>query len=90
VRFNDIFSRLAEAGATKVFVPAAFPAERTDDYARLLAERATEHGYHVFGINAVGRDERHEYGGRSRAIAPDGTILAEVDDTAEAIVTVSI
>lgn len=90
LRFDDIFARLKEAGASKVFVPAAFPAERTDDYVRLLSERAVEHRYYVFGINAVGRDERHQYGGRSRAVAPDGTVLASADETAETVITVSI
>ncbi len=90
LRFDDIFARLEEAGATKVFVPAAFPAERTDDYVRLLSERAAAHRYYVFGVNAVGRDERHQYGGRSRAVAPDGTVLASADETVETVLTVSI
>lgn len=90
IRFDDIFLRFEEAGATKVFVPAAFPVERTGDYVRLLSERAVEHGYYVFGINAVGRDSRNEYGGRSRAVSPDGTVIASANETEETVLSVSI
>ncbi|HOP06146.1 MAG TPA: nitrilase-related carbon-nitrogen hydrolase [candidate division Zixibacteria bacterium] len=90
LRFEDIFTRLAEAGARKIFVPAAFPIERIDDYRDLLIKRAVDFNVHIIGINAVGSDDKYQFGGNSMVVAPDGSILAEAGRGRPETLTVEI
>jgi predicted amidohydrolase len=90
LRFEDIFARLAEAGATHVFVPAAFPMERIDDFVMLIKRRAVDHSLYVIGINAVGPDGRHLFGGNSLAVAPTGEILAEAGRDRPTVLTLEV
>lgn len=79
IRFPDLYQELKVSGAELLFVPAAFPLVRIDDYRRLLIDRAVEHRVKVIGINCVGDDGTNRFGGNSIVIAPDGTVLAEAD-----------
>lgn len=90
LRFDDIFARLKIAGATKVFVPAAFPLVRIADWEQLLTQRAGDHGFCVLGINAVGRDARNEFGGRSMAVSAGGEIIDALDSKETGLLTVEI
>ena len=90
LRFPEVFRRLKSAGATKIFVPAAFPAARIEDWKCLLIERAVENGIHVLGINAVGDDSRNVFGGHSMVVNPEGEIIAEAGADSAAIIDLEL
>ncbi|MBD3333362.1 hypothetical protein GF356_10980 [candidate division GN15 bacterium] len=86
IRFPEIFEEMAARGVQTVFVPSAFPRVRVADFARLLVEHARHYGLNMVGINAVGTDGRHEFGGRSMIVRAGGVVVAEADETSEVIV----
>jgi omega-amidase len=86
IRFEEIFGTMADRGVETVFVPSAFPRVRVGDFARLLVEYAGRLGMNMVGINAVGDDGRHEFGGRSMIVKAGGEVVAEGDETSEVIV----
>ncbi len=90
LRFPEVFTDLAAGGAEKIFVPAAWPKVRIDDWRRILVERANETKRPVIGINAVGDDGTNQFGGSTMAVAADGTILFQADETSEAVFEVTI
>jgi len=90
IRFPQVFEELRARQVEKIFIPAAFPRERVDDYRSLLVERARQTGAWVIGINAVGSDERQEYGGCSSVIEPDGSVAVQADETGETILEIDI
>ena len=79
IRFPDIYTKLKSNGAGIIFVPAAFPLVRIDDWRRLLIERAIENQVTMVGINCVGDDGTNVFGGNSMVVAADGAVLAEAD-----------
>ena len=85
IRFPEVFEELKARSVERIFIPAAFPRERAADYRALLVERARQTGAWVIGINAVGSDERQEYGGSSSVIEPDGTVAVQADETTETL-----
>ena len=86
IRFEWIFATMADRGVGTVFVPSAFPRVRVADFAGLLVEYAERFGMNMVGINAVGDDGRHEFGGRSMIVRAGGEIVAEADETSEVVV----
>jgi predicted amidohydrolase len=90
IRFPDLYQELKSSGAEVLFVPAAFPLVRIDDYRRLLIERAKEHHMTVIGINCVGDDGINVFGGNSIVVAPDGTVLAEADRLNPTTIEISV
>ncbi len=85
IRFGQVFEDLKRLGAEKIFIPAAFPRERIGEWRDMLIARAKEVKLPVVGINSVGNDGHHEFGGCSMVVAPDGSILAEADETSEKV-----
>ncbi len=79
IRFPDLYTELKSLGAQLIFVPAAFPLVRIDDWRRLIIERAKENSVTMVGINCVGDDGTNVFGGNSMVVASDGTVLAEAD-----------
>jgi predicted amidohydrolase len=90
IRFPEVYSRLKQLGAQKIFVPAAFPLVRIDDWRNLLIERAKEHQVMMIGINAVGDDGTNVFGGTSMVVGPDGSVLAEADRQSACLLEVEI
>ena len=82
IRFPDLFSRLAEAGAETIAVPAAFtvPTGRAH-WEVLLRARAIEAGAFVVAAAQSGRhaDGRETYG-HSLVIGPWGELLLDMGD----------
>ena len=83
LRFDNIFVDLKQLGVEKIFMPAAWPKVRINDWKRLLAERAVATATTVIGINCVGDDGTNLFGGSSMVVAPDGRVLAQADETSE-------
>jgi len=90
LRFPELFSKLKEMGADYIFVPAAWPRVRVETWRELLVQRAIDNNVHVIGINSVGDDGTFEFGGSSMVVAPDGTVLAQADETSETVLEVQI
>jgi predicted amidohydrolase len=90
IRFPEVYARLKELGAEKIFVPAAFPRPRIADWRRLLIERAIENKVMMIGINAVGDDGTNVFGGTSMVVASDGAVLAEADQQTPCLLEVSV
>lgn len=82
LRFPDLFSRLAEAGAQTVSVPAAFtvPTGRAH-WEVLLRARAIEAGAFIFAAAQSGRhaDGRETYG-HSLVVGPWGEVLLDMGE----------
>ncbi len=77
-------------GARMIFVPAAFPRVRIDDFKELIVQRAIENSVYVVGINAVGNDGVNEFGGSSMVADPDGKLIAQADETTERVMDVVV
>ena len=90
IRFSDIYSTLKTCGATKIFVPAAFPLARIDDWRRLLIERAVENDVMIIGINSVGDDGTNVFGGNSMVVTAGGEVIAEADRRSRCVLEVDI
>ena len=90
LRFPDLFRQLAEVGAEKILVPAAFPRVRISDWKELIACRARETGLYVLGINAIGDDGVNEFGGSSMVCDPKGNVIAQAGETGEEIIEIAI
>ena len=90
LRFPEIFENLKAAGAEIIFVPAAFPRVRINDWKDLLVQRAKDNNIKIVGINAVGDDGTYEFGGTSMVVDNDGTILEQADETTETVIEVEL
>ena len=90
LRFPKLFTTLKECGAQVIFVPAAWPRVRIDDWRRLLVERAKEIALPVVGINCVGDDGVNEFGGSSMAVDAAGNVLVQAEETGETNIEVEL
>ena len=90
IRFPELFRCLKENGVEMIFVPAAFPRVRINDWRSLLIQHAQSTGLPVLGINAVGDDGTNEFGGSTMVIGPDGDVLLQADETNEQFIEVDL
>jgi omega-amidase len=90
IRFPELFDDLKEVHVGRIFVPAAFPLARIDDWKRILAERARQTGVPVIGINAVGDDGENEFGGSTSMIDANGEVIRQAGETEEEIIEVEL
>ena len=90
IRFPKLYDKLKEAEAEILFIPAAFPRVRVQDWRNLLKERALQTRLTVVGINAVGNDGTIEFGGTSMVIDGQGRIIAQLDEITESIIEVEL
>ncbi len=90
LRFPEIFGSLKESGATKVFVPAAFPRVRIDEWRELLVKRAEDNEVYVIGINSVGDDGANVFGGTSMVVDPQGGVLVRASEEHEEVLQIEL
>lgn len=90
IRFGEIFQELTRQNVERIFIPAAFPRVRVDQWRDMLVARARETHRPVIGINAVGSDGTTEFGGISMALDGNGEIIAEADQTSETVLKVTV
>ncbi len=90
LRFPEIFENLKAAGAEIIFVPAAFPRVRINDWKELLVQRAKDNNIKIVGINAVGDDGTYEFGGSSMVVDAQGKVLEQADETTETVIEVEL
>lgn len=94
--FPEAARALADQGADLILIPAASSgSERAERWVAECAARAMESGVFVFGVNRAGLEtalpeQPVPYFGRSCACGPDGGLMAELDDTPQAILSARI
>ena len=89
LRFPELYRRLADAGATLVLVPSAWPYPRVEHWRTLPRARAVENLAYVAAVNGVGEFPDATLLGRSTVYDPWGTTLAGADDD-PALVTADV
>ena len=77
LRFPELYRHAALAGADLITVIASWPSARIAHWRTLLIARAIENQAFVVGVNRVGADPDHKYGGESLIVSPQGDILAD-------------
>ncbi len=90
IRFPEVFSNLKKLGAKMIFVPAAFPRVRINDWKNLLVQRAQENQIKIIGVNAVGNDGTNEFGGTSMVVDSQGNVVSQADEVTEQIIEVAL
>jgi predicted amidohydrolase len=89
LRFPELFRIAALAGAEVFLVGANWPRARAAHWRALAIARAIENQAYVVACNRVGNDPHTEYAGGSLIVGPDGTVLAEGDDTTRVVQAVA-
>jgi len=90
IRFPEIFTNLKNLSPDIIFIPAAFPRVRINDWKELLIQRAIETETTIVGINSIGDDGTNEFGGSSMVVDKAGEILAQADESTETVLKVSL
>jgi predicted amidohydrolase len=85
LRFPELYRAIAEAGATLVLVPSAWPYPRVEHWRVLTQARAIENQCFVAAINGSGSYEDATLLGRSSVYDPWGTLLAGTGDEPEIV-----
>lgn len=86
LRFPDLWSRLAKAGAQTALVPAAWPLARIEHWRLFTTCRAVEKQVLLIACNAVGEQAGGiETGGHSRVVDPWANVLAEAATAEEVL-----
>ena len=80
LRFPQLYRELADAGATLVLVPSAWPYPRVEHWQLLPRARAVENLYYVAAVNGAAEFEEATLLGRSTIYDPWGTPLASAGD----------
>ncbi|TXR47903.1 carbon-nitrogen hydrolase family protein [Phyllobacterium endophyticum] len=85
VEFPENVRRLALGGVDAILVPTALPAGPSGTFIanHMIQVRAFENQIFVAYVNHAGADARFTFAGNSRIAAPDGSLVASSDDTAE-------
>lgn len=89
LRFPELFSAHAAAGAVMSFLPAEWPKPRLSHWQTLVRARAIENQMFILACNRVGSDADNIFSGHSMAVDPWGEILAEGGD-GEELITLSV
>lgn len=86
LRFPELYREIAEAGATLVLVPSAWPYPRVEHWQVLSRARAIENQCFLATINGSGSYEDATLIGRSTVYDPWGTLLASTGDEPDIVV----
>lgn len=78
--FPEPARQLGVAGAELLVTIAANMAPYEPDHLLATRARALDNRRHHLYVNRVGRESGHRFVGHSRAIDPDGQVIAELDD----------
>jgi predicted amidohydrolase len=87
LRFPELYRALAEAGATLVLVPSAWPYPRVEHWQTLPRARAIENLCYVATVNGAARFDENRLLGRSTVFDPWGTPLASAGDDPTLVTT---
>jgi predicted amidohydrolase len=87
LRFPELYRELAEAGATLVLVPSAWPYPRVEHWKLLPRARAVENLSFVATVNGAAEFDEATLLGRSTVYDPWGTPLASAGDEPTLVTT---
>jgi predicted amidohydrolase len=87
LRFPELHREIAEAGATLVLVPSAWPYPRVEHWNILPRARAIENQCFVATVNGSGSAAEATLLGRSTVFDPWGTVLAGTGDDPDLVMT---
>jgi len=90
LRFNWIYEEEAKKGAGIFIIPAHWPLERIHHWDILLQSRAIENLSFMIGVNSVGQSGKHDFGGHSSVISPDGEVIFQANGSTEGLFLVEI
>ncbi len=90
LRFPELSRALMRAGADVLVYSSAWPLSRVEHWKAMLPARAVENQVYVVGCNRVGTEEDLTLGGHSCIVAPDGTVLAQADQTEETLLATEL
>jgi predicted amidohydrolase len=91
LRFPEMYREAAIAGANLMCVVSEWPTPRAEALRILAKARAVENHAYVALCNRVGvAKDGTEFSGGSAIISPDGSILADAADQADAIISAEI
>jgi len=85
LRFPELFRALVEGGATAFLITSGWPTPRIEHWDVLTRARAIENQAWVLACNEVGSQPGIALGGRSVAIDPRGTVVAQAGSEAEVL-----
>lgn len=86
IRFPELARALTLDGCQVLTVSSAWPHARREALQTLCRARAIENQLFVVSSNQVGENLGGHFGGNSMIVAPDGDILASLDDREEGII----
>ncbi len=84
LRFPELFRAASARGVQIFFLPANWPAVRSEHWDILLRARAVENQAFVCACNRTGADPFNTYSGGSCVIGPQGNVIARFDAAARA------
>lgn len=85
LRFPGLTQSQAAQGAGILLVSAQWPAVRTDHWRTLICARAIENQMFVVACNRCGVTDNITFAGHSMIVAPDGSVLAEAEESEEEV-----
>jgi omega-amidase len=88
LRFPELFRSAVAQGAEVFAVVASWPVKRDRHWITLLQARAIENQAYAVGVNRCGSDPHFTYSGRSLAVDPHGTIIADASSAERVVMTV--
>lgn len=90
VGFPEEARALAMQGAQVILCPSAFGRARDYAWDTATKSRALENGVFLIAANRCGKEKDSEFGGLSRIVAPDTSILAGAGAAEEAVLCASV
>ncbi len=88
--FPEIARNLVLDGAEVLLLPAAWPAKDADMWRTLLVARAYENDVFIAAANRIGDEPSYTFAGRSAILAPNGAVLAALEEPEEGYVVVRL
>lgn len=92
VEFPENVRRLAQAGVDLIVVPTALPTGYSAAFVaeKMIQVRAFENQVFIAYVDHCGADDNFSYGGMSRIVAPDGSLLDEAPAEGEKLLFADI
>ncbi len=88
--FPEIARNLVLDGAEVLLLPAAWPAKDADMWRTLLVARAYENDVFIAAANRIGEEPSYTFAGQSAILAPNGEVLAALEEPEEGYVVVRL
>ena len=88
--FPEVARSLVLDGAEIILLPAAWQAKDADMWRTLLVARAYENDVFIAAANRIGEEPSYTFAGQSAILAPNGEVLAALEEPEEGYVVVRL